>query len=87
MNPYDALRRKALGLAFVLGPLLMTIGAASYLLGIGRTPFGADSWVDGVLTAYRFLIMILVYFQLARIVGQRALSLASSAPRSAYAGD
>ena len=47
MNTYQTLQQKALGLAFILGPLLLTLGAAVYVLGIGLTPFGTDSWVDG----------------------------------------
>lgn len=72
MNTYQNLQQKALGLAFILGPLLMTIGAAAYVLGIGLTPFGSDSWVDGILGAYGFLFMIPICFELARILGQRA---------------
>lgn len=58
--------------AFILAPLLLTIGAAVYVLGIGLTPFGTDSWVDGIFQAYGFVIMIPVLFELARILGQRA---------------
>ena len=72
MNTYETLQQKALGLAFVLAPLLMVIGSAAYVLGIGLTPFGTDSWVDGVFAAYGFLLMIPVTFELARILGQRA---------------
>lgn len=72
MNRYRSLQQKALGLAFILAPLLMVIGSAAYVLGIGLTPFGTDSWVDGILSAYAFLIMIPVSFELARILGQRA---------------
>ncbi|MFQ5400657.1 MAG: hypothetical protein ACE5E7_13805 [Anaerolineae bacterium] len=72
MNPYQNLQQKALGLAFILGPTLMTVGAAAYLLGIGLTPFGTDSWVNGILGAFGFLFMIPVCFELGRILGQRA---------------
>ncbi|MEZ4556075.1 MAG: hypothetical protein R2854_06410 [Caldilineaceae bacterium] len=72
MNTYETLQQKALGLAFVLAPLLMVFGSAAYVLGIGLTPFGTDSWVDGVFAAYGFLLMIPVTFELARILGQRA---------------
>jgi hypothetical protein len=70
--PYQTLQQKALGLAFILGPLLLTIGAAAYVLGIGLTPFGTDSWVDGIFQAYGFVIMVPILFELARILGQRA---------------
>lgn len=72
MNTYETLQQKVLGLAFILGPLLITIGAAVYVLGIGLTPFGTDSWVDGIFQAYGFLIMVPVMLELARILGQRA---------------
>ena len=56
MNTYQTLQQKVLGLAFILGPLLMTIGAAIYLLGIERSPDGTSSWVEGIFMAYGFLI-------------------------------
>ena len=60
-----------MGLAFILGPLLMAMGAA-YVLGIGLTPYGTDSWVDAIFLTYGGLIMIPVFLELARILGQRA---------------
>lgn len=72
MNTYQTLQQKALGLAFILGPLLMVIGSGAFVMGIGLTPFGTDSWVDAIFVAYGGLVMIPVYFELARILGQRA---------------
>ena len=72
MNTYQTLQQKALGLAFILAPLLMVLGSAAFVLGIGLTPFGTDSWVDGIFSAYGFLLMIPVVLELARILGQRA---------------
>jgi hypothetical protein len=72
MNRYQTLQQKMLGLAFILGPLLFVIGAAAYVMGIGLTPFGTDSWVDAIFITYGGLVMIPVYFELARILGQRA---------------
>jgi len=72
MNTYQALQQKMLGLAFILGPLLMVIGAAAYVMGIGLTPFGTDSWVDAIFLAYGVMLMIPVFLGLARILGQRA---------------
>lgn len=71
MNRYQTLQQKMLGLAFILGPLLFVIGAAAYVLGIGLTPFGTDSWADAIFITYGGLVMIPVYFELARILGQR----------------
>jgi len=72
MNTYQTLQQKMLGLAFILGPLLMVIGAAVYVLGIGLTPFGTDSWVSAIFFAYGVMLMIPVFLELARILGQRA---------------
>ncbi len=72
MNSYETLQHKALGVAFILAPLLLALGSAAYLTGIGLTPFGTDSWVDGLVSAYGFLLMIPVSFELARILGQRS---------------
>ncbi len=72
MNSYQAWQQKVLGLAFILGPLLITIAAAVYLLGIERSPDGTSSWVEGIFLAYGMLIFVPVYFELARVLGQRA---------------
>ena len=69
---YQTLQQKVLGLAFILAPLLITIGAITLLLGIGLNKDGISSWVEGVFLAYGFLIFVPVYFGLARILGERA---------------
>ena len=72
MNAYQTLQQKALGLAFILAPLLLVLGGAAFVLGIGLTPFGTDSVVDVVLFGYGAMLMIPVFLELARILGQRA---------------
>lgn len=72
MNTYQTLQQKTLGVAFILAPLLVVIGTAAYMLGIGVSPLGPYSWVDGIFMAYGFLIMIPVVLELSRILGQRA---------------
>jgi hypothetical protein len=72
MNSYQALQQKALGAAFIGGPLLFTMGAVIYLLGIERNPDGTGSWVEGILIAYGSLLFVPIYFGLARILGQRS---------------
>ena len=72
MNTYQTLQQKVLGAAFILGPLLMTVGAGIYLLGIERSPDGTSSWVEGIFMGFGVLIMVPCYFELARILGQRA---------------
>lgn len=71
MNTYQTLQQKMVGLAFILGPLLTIVGSVAYMLGIGLSSRG-DSWVDGTFSAYGFLIMIPVVWELSRILGQRA---------------
>ena len=72
MNTYQTLQQKALGLAFILGPLLTIVGSVAYMMGIGLSPSNPYSWVDGIFMAYGFLIMIPVVWELSRILGQRA---------------
>ncbi len=69
---YQTLQQKLLGLAFILGPLLLIIGAAVYLLGIERSPDGTSSWVEGIFMAFGILLMVPAYLALAGILGQRA---------------
>lgn len=72
MNRYQNLQQKALGVAFILAPLLLVMGSAAVVMGIGLTPFEPNSWVDGIFMTYGFLLMIPVSFELARILGQRS---------------
>ncbi len=72
MNTYQTLQQKVLGVALILGPLFMTIAAAIYLLGIERSPDGTSSWVEGIFMGFGILIMVPCYFELARVLGQRA---------------
>ncbi len=72
MNTYEMLQQKLTGLAFILGPLFLVTGAVIYLLGIGLSPNGYHSWVEGIFMTYGIILMIPIYFELARILGQRA---------------
>ena len=72
MNTYQSLKQKMLGLAFILGPALMTTAAIIYVLGIGRTPDGAGSVPEGVVGYYGAIFFILVYLELARLLGQKS---------------
>jgi hypothetical protein len=72
MSHYEQLATKALGLAFILGPLLLTMGAAVYLLGIERSPDGTSSWVEGIFQAYAWPFMLPANLELARRLGRRA---------------
>ncbi len=71
MTRYQQLEQKALGIAFIAGPLLLTIGALLFLLDIGLNYDGVSSWVEGVFDAYAFLIFVPIYFNLARMLGER----------------
>lgn len=72
MSHYQQLEQKLLGVACILAPLLLVIGAATFLLGIGVTPYGVSSWVEGIFLAFGFLLFVPVYLGLARLLGERA---------------
>ena len=72
MKSYETYQRRAVGLAFILGPLLLTVGAVVYLLGIERGPAGTGSWVEGVFVGLSMLIFVPICFDLSRLLGQRA---------------
>jgi hypothetical protein len=72
MNTYQTLQQKMVGLAFIVGPLLTILGSVAYMLGIGLSPLGPYSWVDGIFMTYGFLLMIPIALELSRILGQRA---------------
>jgi hypothetical protein len=72
MSRYEQLAYKATGAAFILGPLLLTIAAAVYLLGIERSPDGTSSWVEGIFMALAWPFFVPIYLDLARRLGERA---------------
>jgi hypothetical protein len=72
MSHYERLARRATGVAYILGPLLLTAAAAVYVLGIERSPDGTSSWVEGVLMAFAWPLFVPVYLDLARRLGERA---------------
>ncbi len=72
MSRFDQMQHKLLGLAFIVGPLLLITAALTFLLGIGVSSHGVSSWVEGVLMTLAFLIFVPIYLHLARVLGQRA---------------
>jgi hypothetical protein len=72
MSRFDQYQQKLLGLAFIVGPLLLVSAALTFRLGVGLTSYGVSSWVEGVLMTLAFLIFVPIYLHLARIMGQRA---------------
>lgn len=72
MSRFDQMQHKLLGLAFIVGPLLLVSAALSFRLGIGLTSYGVSSWVEGVLMTLAMLIFVPIYLHLARVMGQRA---------------
>lgn len=72
MNRFDQSQQKLLGIAFIVGPLLLVIGAAAFLLGIGVSLNGVSSWVEGVFLTMAMLIFVPLYLHLARKMGERA---------------
>lgn len=72
MTKYQQLVQKLLGVACILAPLLLVIGAATFLLDIGVSSYGVASWVEGIFMAFAFLLFVPVYLGLARLLGERA---------------
>lgn len=60
----------------IIGPLLLTIGAMVFLLGIGINPDSTASWVEGMFMGLGFSIFVPIYLGLAQRLGQRAPKLA-----------
>lgn len=72
MSRFDQMQHKLLGLAFIVGPLLLVSAALTFQLGVGMSSHGVSSWVEGVLMTLAFLIFVPIYLHLARVLGQRA---------------
>ncbi|MCL4262282.1 MAG: hypothetical protein KJ069_03675 [Anaerolineae bacterium] len=72
MSRFDQYQQRLLGLAFIVGPLLLITAALTFLSGIGLSSHGVSSWVEGVLMALAFLLFVPIYLHLARVLGQRA---------------
>ena len=69
---YQTLQQKALGLAFILGPILITAAAIVFILGINPTLDGVGSVTEGVIGFYGAILFILIYLELARLLGQKS---------------
>jgi len=69
---YQNLQQKALGLAFILGPALFLAAAIIFVLGINVTPDGVGSVTEGVIGFYGAILFIVVYLELARLLGQKS---------------
>ena len=69
---YKNLQQKALGLAFIFGPILITAAAVVFILGINPTLDGVGSVTEGVIGFYGSILLILIYLELAKLLGQRS---------------
>ena len=72
MSRFDQYQHKLLGLAFIVGPLLLVMAALAFLLSVGLSSHGVSSWMEGVLMTLAFLLFVPIYLHLARVLGQRA---------------
>jgi hypothetical protein len=72
MSRYDHLARRATGVACILGPLLLTFGAIAFVLGVNVTPDKVGSVTEGVIGYYGAILFVLVYLELARLLGQKS---------------
>lgn len=75
MSRFDLMQHKLLGIAFIVGPLLLVAAAVTFRLGIGVSTNGVSSWVEGVLMTLALLIFVPLYLHLARRMGERAPTL------------
>ncbi|GIK71979.1 MAG: hypothetical protein BroJett021_09670 [Chloroflexota bacterium] len=72
MSRFERLQHKLLGIAFIVGPLLLVMGAAAFVLGIGMSSHGVSSWVEGVFMVLAMLLFVPLYLHLAALMGERA---------------
>ncbi len=87
---YDELKTKAVGLAFILGPVLLFVAALVFTAGIGRNPNDIDSYVEGIIGFYGMIFFVPIWVTLAGVVGRRypkyGITLAVLGLMSAAAG-
>lgn len=74
MTAYQSLSRKAVGIAFMLGPLLFLVGSLytiAIVLSLGE---GLDAlgilYPEGILMSYALILFIPVYLELAHLLGE-----------------
>jgi hypothetical protein len=67
---YDELKTKSVGLAFILGPVLLFVAALVFAAGIGRNPNDIDSYVEGMIAFYGMIFFIPIWVKLAGVVGR-----------------
>lgn len=72
MSRYDSLQNRMVGIAFILGPLLMLAAALSVTFEIGVNDGGQESAVDGVLLAYSMVCFVAINLTLSRVIGERS---------------
>lgn len=66
MSRYQQLIRKAVGVAFIAGPALFVL-AAGIKLNVGTA---RESFVEGILIGYGSILFVIIYLELADILGQ-----------------
>jgi hypothetical protein len=76
MARYQELSQKALGIAFIAAPLMLSIGVVVYLLGIERSADNTSSWVEGMFMGMAFILFEPTYLELCRRLGADAPILA-----------
>lgn len=72
MNRYQRLQERAIGLAFLLGPLLLIGAALMFVLGINILPDSVASLTEGVFGYYSAILFIVINLRLAWMLGQEA---------------
>lgn len=78
---YEAIRRRLVGVAYVLGPLLLVASAMVLIADVGRNPgagaYGSD--IEGLIGYFGFVLMVPVFLSLAATLGQWRPRLAAVA--------
>lgn len=72
MTQYQRLQARAIGLAFLLGPLLLIVAALMFVLGVNILPDGVASLTEGVVGYYAAILFIVINLRLGWMLGQKA---------------
>ncbi len=70
---YDEAMRKVIGLAFILGPVMLFIAALVFAAGIGTNPNDLDSYVEGAIGFIAMPLFAPIWVTLAAVIGRRYL--------------
>ena len=70
---FDETMKKVVGLAFILGPVLLFISALVFAAGIGTNPNDLDSYVEGAIGFIAMPLFAPIWITLAALIGRTYL--------------